>query len=98
MALSVPLPAATHPACNESPEPAAEPAPSRAPPRSRWRPWLWLLALLIAARWLLSISLAPLVEARLSRVLGTRVDVGGVSFEPIDAVLTLRNVVVHAPV
>lgn len=36
-----------------------------------------------------------MVEERLTRIFGTTVDVGDVSFAPIDAVVTLRNVTVH---
>jgi hypothetical protein len=43
----------------------------------------------------LAVVLAPFAEERLSHLVGTRVDVGGVTFGPIDAVVTLRNVVVH---
>jgi len=92
---SVPGTAATGPA-HEEPERASETAPSRAPRRrSRWRPWLVLLAIVVAIRLLLTIVLTPLAEERLSRLVGTRVDVGDVTFAPIDAVVTLRNVVVH---
>jgi len=63
----------------------------------RWKLWLALLGVLVALRIALPIFLGPLIEARLSRVLGARVDVGDVSFAPIDAVLTLRNVTVQAP-
>ena len=42
------------------------------------------------------IVLGPLVEEKLSRILGARVEVGDVSFAPIDAVVTLRNVTVRA--
>ena len=40
--------------------------------------------------------LAPFAAKSLSRVLGTRVEVGDVSVAPIDAIVTVRNVVVHA--
>jgi hypothetical protein len=66
------------------------------PARLRWRPWIWLFVLLVAFRFVLGMVFAPLAEKSLSRVLGARVEVGDVSFAPIDAVVTLRNVVVHA--
>lgn len=66
------------------------------PRRVHWRAWLWLVAILVAARLALAMILAPLAAERLSRVLGTRVDVDDVGFAPIDAIFTLRNVVVHA--
>jgi len=65
--------------------------------RRRWRFWLFVLALLVAGRIALPILLGPFLEERLSRVLGTTVDVGDVSFAPIDAIVTLRNVTVQAP-
>ena len=63
----------------------------------RWRGWLALLAVLVALRLALPIFLGPMIEARLSHVLGADVDVGDVSFAPIDAVLTLHDVTVRAP-
>lgn len=69
----------------------------RARRRLRWKRWLALLAVLVAARIALPIVLGPMIEDRLSRVLGTTVDVGDVSFAPIDAVVTLRNVTVAPP-
>jgi hypothetical protein len=67
------------------------------PARLRWRPWIWLFVLLVAFRFVLGMVFAPLAEKSLSRVLGARVEVGDVSFAPIDAVVTLRHVVVHVP-
>jgi hypothetical protein len=97
MALAVAFPAAKHDVLEDPPESPSVSGPSRSPaPRWRWRRWLWLLAILVVARIVSGISLAPLAAERLSRVLGTRVDVGDVSFAPLDAVITLRNVVVHA--
>jgi len=55
------------------------------------------VALLVAGRIALPIFLGPFIEERLTRVLGTTVDVGDVSFAPIDAIVTLRNVTVQAP-
>src|SRR5262249_847242 len=52
---------------------------------------------LVVLRLAFGIVLAPMVASRLSRVLGTRVHVGDVSFAPIDAVVTLRDVTVQAP-
>lgn len=75
-------------------DPYAE-AEERPRPR-RWR-WLWVLGVLAALRLALPVVLGPAVEERLSRALGTRVEVGDVSFAPIDAVLTLRSVSVHHP-
>jgi len=46
----------------------------------------------VAARLALPIVLAPMVEDRLSRVLGANVVVGDMTFSPIDAVLTLHDV------
>lgn len=81
-------------------ESAASTSRARARPRRRrrrWRFWLVLLALLVAGRIALPIVLGPFLEERLSRVLGTTVDVGDVSFAPIDAIVTMRNVTVQAP-
>ena len=69
----------------------------RAARPSHWRAWLAFLAVLVALRLALPIFLAPLAEERLSRVLGARVEIGDVSFAPIDAVVTLHDVTVHAP-
>jgi hypothetical protein len=77
---------------------ASSPAPPRR--RSRWRRrtvfWLTLVLLLVAARLALPIVLAPMVEDRLSRVLGANVEVRDMTFAPIDAVLTLHDVRVRA--
>ena len=78
-------------------EPGAASLPDRAPRRSRWRVWVSLALALIALRLALPIVLAPMLASRLSRVLGTRVDVRDVTFAPIDAVVTLRGVTVQAP-
>ena len=78
-------------------EPGAASLPDRAPRRSRWRVWVSLGLALIVLRLAFPIVLAPMLASRLSRVLGTRVDVGDVSFAPIDAVVTLRDVTVQAP-
>ena len=51
---------------------------------------------MVAARLALPIVLAPMVEDRLSRVLGANVAVGDMTFAPIDAVLTLHDVRVRA--
>lgn len=51
---------------------------------------------MVAARLALPIVLAPMVEERLSRVLGANVVVGDMTFAPIDAVLTLHDVRVRA--
>jgi hypothetical protein len=59
--------------------------------------WIALGLALLALRLAFPIVLAPILASRLSRVLGTRVDVRDVSFAPIDAVVTLRGVTVHAP-
>ncbi|HZR82686.1 MAG TPA: DUF748 domain-containing protein [Candidatus Binatia bacterium] len=63
----------------------------------RRSPWLWLLVALIGLRIVAPVLLAPLVEKELSRVVGARVDVRDISFAPIDAVVTLHGVTVHAP-
>jgi hypothetical protein len=81
---------------NDLPESASDRGPVRVSlRRSRWRSWLLLLAILVAVRLALAIVFVPFAEESLSRVLGARVDVGDVSFAPIDAVVTLRNVVMH---
>lgn len=66
--------------------------------RRRWRKWLVLALVLLAIRLTLPGVVAPLLAARLSRALGTRVEIGDVSLQPIDAIVTLRSVTVHAPV
>lgn len=68
-------------------------------PRRRWRWGFWVpFALAIGALWLLpQIFVAPMIAARLSRTLGTRVEIGGVGIEPIDAVVLLYDVTVQAP-
>ncbi|MEW6272246.1 MAG: DUF748 domain-containing protein, partial [Thermodesulfobacteriota bacterium] len=63
----------------------------------RWTWWLSVLALLVALRIALPLVVGPLVEERLTRALGARVEVGDVSFAPIDAVVTLGNVRVQRP-
>jgi hypothetical protein len=78
-------------------EPGAASLPDRSPRRSRWRVWVSLGLALVVLRLAFPIILAPMLASRLSRVLGTRVDVGDVSFAPIDAVVTLRDVTVQAP-
>jgi hypothetical protein len=78
-------------------EPGALPLPDRSPRRSRWKFWIALGLVLLAVRLAFPIVLAPMLASRLSRVLGTRVDVRDVSFAPIDAVVTLRGVTVRAP-
>src|SRR5262245_37714767 len=65
--------------------------------RPRWRKWLILALILVVLRLTLPALVAPWVALRLSHALGTRVEVGDLSFQPIDAILTLRNVTVHAP-
>jgi len=50
----------------------------------------------VAARLALPVVLAPMVEDRLSRVLGASVEVRDMTFAPIDAVLTLHDVRVRA--
>jgi uncharacterized protein involved in outer membrane biogenesis len=52
---------------------------------------------LLALRLALPLVVAPLVAWRLSRALGTRVEIGDLSFQPLDAIVTLRDVTVHAP-
>lgn len=76
---------------------AAQRAPAPRRPRRRWRKWLILALVLLAVRLLLPGVVAPMLAARLSRALGTRVEIGDVSFQPIDAIFTLRRVTVHAP-
>jgi hypothetical protein len=78
-------------------EPGAASLPDRSPRRLRWRVWISLCLALLVLRLASPIILAPMLASRLSRVLGTRVDVGDVSFAPIDAVVGLRNVTVAAP-
>jgi hypothetical protein len=65
--------------------------------RPRWRVWLGLLVVLLAVRITLPIVVGPLVEERLSRLLGGRVAVGDVSFGPIGAVVTLHDVTFTPP-
>src|SRR5262245_16314927 len=99
MADGMPSPAATHPLRHDPPECAADVTPSRAPARRRrWRPWIRLLAIVVAIRLLLTIIvLAPYAEVHLSRIMGARVQVGGVRLAPIDGIVTLSNVVVRPP-
>jgi len=78
-------------------DPEAESVAGRPRRRSRWRVWLPLLAALLVLRLAFSVILGPLLEARLSRVLGAEVEIGDVSFSPIDAVFTLRGVTVQGP-
>src|SRR5512139_4941 len=73
------------------------PAPRMRQRRSLWRKWIILLLALLAIRLALPVVAAPLLAARLSRGLGTRVEIGDLSFQPIDAIVTLRRVTVHAP-
>lgn len=77
----------------------AAPAPQeRRRRRPRWRKWVFLgFALLLLLGFALPRAVAPLVAARLARALGTRVEIGALTFQPIDAVVTLHDVVVHAP-
>jgi hypothetical protein len=93
----MPSPAAIHPVHADSPECAADVTPTRAsPPRVRWWPWIRLLAIVVAIRFLLTlVVLAPFAEVRLSRILDARVQVGGVRLAPIDGIITLSNVVVR---
>lgn len=71
--------------------------PIPSPRRRRWRKWLVFALVLLAIRLTLPLAVAPMLAARLSRALGTRVDIGDVSLQPIDAIITLRSVTVHAP-
>jgi hypothetical protein len=72
-------------------------APLRARHGIRWKRWAILLVVLLALRVALRVVLGPLIEERLSRVLGADVEVGDVSFAPLDAIVTLRDVVVRTP-
>ncbi len=63
---------------------------------THWRLWIALVTVLVTLRLAMPIVLGPLAEEKLSHILGARVEVGDVSFAPIDAVVTLRNVTVHA--
>jgi hypothetical protein len=76
---------------------SAPAAPVRERRRRRWRKWVVLALIILVIRLSVSAVVAPLLAARLSRALGTRVDIGDVSVQPIDAILTLRNVTVHPP-
>jgi hypothetical protein len=49
----------------------------------------------VALRLALPIAVAPLLAARLSRELDARVRIGDLSFQPLDAILTLRDVSVQ---
>lgn len=51
---------------------------------------------MLALRLMLPLVFAPLLAARLSRALGTRVEIGDLTLQPIDAILSLRDVTVHA--
>jgi hypothetical protein len=53
--------------------------------------------ILVIIRLAFAAVVAPIVGTRLSRALGTRVEVGDVGFQPLDAIVTLRNVTVHEP-
>ena len=98
MPLTVASTAATDYARECPSEHAADASASRVSRRRpRWRRWIALVAMLVAVRIALALVLAPLAAQRLSRLLGTRVDVGDVGFAPIDAIVTLRSVVVYAP-
>jgi len=91
----VPSLAATDAAPDEPERASAAPAAS-VRRHSRWRPWLVLLTIAFALQLTITLFVAPFAGRRLSRLLGTRVDVGSVSFAPLDGVVTLRNVVVHS--
>lgn len=85
-----------HPLDDWSPEgEEAATRAGRAARRPRWGLWLSLLALLVALRLALPVLLGPLAEKRLSRVLDADVEIGDLSFAPIDAVVTLHDVTVH---
>jgi Domain of Unknown Function (DUF748) len=66
-------------------------------PRARWRKWAYFGLLLLALTFALPRLFAPLVAARVERVLATRVEIGAVTFQPLDAVFTLHHVTVYAP-
>jgi hypothetical protein len=59
--------------------------------RPRWRKWALLGLVELALRLGFSIAIAAL-STHLSRALGRRVEVGGASFQPLDAIFTLRDV------
>ncbi len=86
-----------HPLDDWRPEEGEEAATraERAARRPRWGLWLSLLALLVALRLALPLLVAPLAEERLSRILDAEVEIGDLSFAPIDAVVTLHDVTVH---
>jgi len=65
--------------------------------RPRWRKWVILGVALLLVGFALPRAIAPLVASRLARALGTRVEIGALTVQPIDAVVTLHDVVVHAP-
>lgn len=92
-------PPSSPPPAGQSPDGGAAPA---TPPRRRRRWgrrtvfWLTLAGIVVAARLALPIVLAPMVEDRLSRVLGANVEVRDMTFAPIDGMLTLHDVRVRA--
>lgn len=63
----------------------------------RWWKWLFFALAVLGVRLSIPALVAPAVSERLSRALGTRVEVGDVGLQPIDAVFTLHDVKVHAP-
>ena len=92
-------PPSSPPPDGPSPDGGAAPA---APPRRRRRWgrrtvfWLTVVGLVVAARLALPVVLAPMVEDRLSRMLGANVEVRDMTLAPIDGVLTLHDVRVRA--
>ncbi len=96
---TVETPAASYPTPDDTSHderPVREVA-DRAPRRSHWRIWIALIVVLVVARLSVPIMLAPMLATRLTRILGTRVDVADVGLPSIDGVVTLYDVTVHAP-
>ena len=100
--MTLPVPDATLPAAEIDPYESsssdaglAASSATRSASLARWRAWLVLLAVLVALRLAIPIVFGPIAERKLSHMLGARVEVGDVSFAPIDAVVTLRHVTVR---
>src|SRR5262245_15899706 len=65
--------------------------------RSRWRKWVVLGLILLALRFVLPRAAAAPVAARLAHALGTQIEIGELTVQPLGAVFTLHDVTVHAP-
>ena len=71
------------------------PEPPSGGPRRRslwWVKWALLAAAVAGLRLVRPLVIAPFVAQRLSRALGTEVQVRDLGFQPLDAVFTLRGV------